>query len=852
MTFRSPAFSVALSTALLTLVVGTPSPAPAAARPFEPLRINCGGGTIKDRLTGHVWLSDKNYVVRGKKYRFNQRLNLKGAPEPAPEPVYQSVRRANLTYRIRSVVDGTYLVRLHFVDGKQQAERSMDFWIEGEHLLQNFSPREAAGSPNRAYIYEAVVQVKDGNGLDIRGTRGRGDDVFLSGIEVLPAPTGSPLTRPPLASPSAPADLAQQLRDFAEGPARVVWTRTEDEEDFYLKGGTGTLYGYDTEDGKGERAILSDLRSYASPMLTPDGKQVVFTDQTKHRCYVVGFDGAGLRELSGGYASDIWQDPATGVTWVYVRTGWRDVKAPVRRFRLDDPSVSEEVWTKSGTGQPQTAWFHLSGDGKLAADAFPWPQCGLADLGTGEFKVMGKGCWPAVAPDSSHRSFYFIGQHTGVQFFDTPQATPRTINLATVPGWTGRKVYHPRWTNDVRFVTLTAPQWMPETELYIGRFDPGFTEVESWFRVTYNHTADFFGDAWFAASSKHNAPSAPGASSTGLLAQSNEHGVPGTVFVWENERSRNVITAPDGKVLRSWSARYEGATRPNRWFGALIRQGALRPDDDAAPAFARAVATSGTFTFALDLEPSTTAGKLEAAVLSLANSKEKPVLELVQNQGTLSATVIDKDRRPVKLALGNVATGASTQVVVVYAAGQLVGYRDGKETARVPAVCNLAEWDASTLVFGNDVVKSRPWEGSLENIRLLDRAMSAEEAAVLQERSAKTRLGRQPASRVVVEAELLQASEPDEPATIAPYVRSLGENVYKVKRVLSGQLEDTEIIVLQWVVLGGQTLASSEREEGHVYRLELEPADSHPELAGEHRSTDIFEPVMNVFYDLGL
>ncbi|WP_038169173.1 LamG-like jellyroll fold domain-containing protein [Verrucomicrobium sp. BvORR106] len=852
MTFRSTAFTVALSTALLACFASTHHAAPAVARPFEALRINCGGGTIKDRLTGHVWLSDKNYVVRGKKYRFSQRLNLKGTEEPAPEPVYQSVRRANVTYRIRSVADGTYLVRLHFVDGKQQAERSMDFWIEGEHLLQNFSPREAAGSPNRAYIYEAVVQVKDGNGLEIRGTRGRGDDVFLSGIEVLPAPSGAPLTRPPLASPSAPADLAQQLRDFAEGPARVVWTRTEDEEDFYLKGGTGTLFGYDTEDGKGERAILSELRSYASPMLTPDGRQVVFTHQTKHKCYVVGFDGANLRELSAGYASDIWSDPATGVTWVYVRTGWRDVRAPVRRFRLDDPSVSEEVWTKSGTGQPQTAWFHLSGDGKLAADAFPWPQCGLADMGTGEFKVMGKGCWPAVAPDSSHRSFYFIGQHTGVQFFDTPQATPRTINLATVPGWTGRKVYHPRWTNDVRFVTLTAPQWMPETELYIGRFDQGFTEVESWFRVTYNHTADFFGDAWFAAASKHNAPSAPGTPTPALLAQSNDNGLPGTVFIWENERSRNVITAADAKVLRSWSARYEGATRPNRWFGAMIRHGSLLPDDDAAPVFAKAAESSGAFSLALDIEPSVGAGRQESAVLSLASSKQKPVLELVQNQSALSVSLLGKDRKLVNLSLGDVTPGEPTQVAVSYGAGQLVGYRDGKEKARVAAVCDPGTWEAANLVFGNDVLRGKPWEGSMENIRLLDRELSGSEIAALQERSVKTRQERQPAARVVVEAELLQASEPDEPATIAPYVRSLGENVYKVKRVLSGHLEDTEIIVLQWVVLGGQTLPSSEREEGHVYRLELESADNHPELSGEHRSTDIFEPVMNVYYDMGL
>ncbi|WP_082407824.1 malectin domain-containing carbohydrate-binding protein [Verrucomicrobium spinosum] len=196
MTFRSTAFSVALSTALLTFSVGTPHAALAASRPFEALRINCGGGTVKDRLTGHVWLSDKKYAVRGKKYRFSHKLNLKEAQLPAPELVYQSVRRANLNYRIRSVADGTYRVRLHFVDGKQQAERSMDFWIEGEHLLQNFSPREAAGSSNRAYIYEAVVQVKDGNGLDIRGTRGRGMMCFSAGSKFCPRPGERPSPAP--------------------------------------------------------------------------------------------------------------------------------------------------------------------------------------------------------------------------------------------------------------------------------------------------------------------------------------------------------------------------------------------------------------------------------------------------------------------------------------------------------------------------------------------------------------------------------------------------------------------------------------------------------------------------------
>jgi hypothetical protein len=190
-------------------------------------------------------------------------------------------------------------------------------------------------------------------------------------------------------------------------------------------------------------------------------------------------------------------------------------------------------------------------------------------------------------------------------------------------------------------------------------------------------------------------------------------------------------------------------------------------------------------------------------------------------------------------------------VVVAYADGKITGYDNGTEKASAKLLGNVSQWDPGVLVFGRAPGSASAWTGSLENVRVYDRGLTQTEVQAKYGQAANTWKSRQPAQRVVVEAELLQASEPDDPVTIAPYVRSLGENVYRVTKVVSGELEAKEIVALQWVILGGKVLPSAEREEGKTYTLVLELADVHPQLAGEHRSSDIFEPEMPVLYDVG-
>jgi hypothetical protein len=67
-------------------------------------------------------------------------------------------------------------------------------------------------------------------------------------------------------------------------------------------------------------------------------------------------------------------------------------------------------------------------------------------------------------------------------------------------------VFHPRWTNHPRFLTLSGPynQGGPnqartggkQVEIYLGRFSEDFSRVEAWARVTNNSGGDAHPDVW--------------------------------------------------------------------------------------------------------------------------------------------------------------------------------------------------------------------------------------------------------------------------------------------------------------------------------------------------------------------
>jgi len=303
---------------------------------------------------------------------------------------------------------------------------------------------------------------------------------------------------------------AAAVKVLTAAPTRVVWCQDAGNgSDAGAEGDHLRLMGFDTEDGRGERTILSKLSNYAKPLLVPRGDRVVFSNRREQKTYTVNWDGAGLRPVTDGFALAAWEDQQNSNVWVYVGTTATNAESMcrVRRHLLDQPFVSELVWDKTPVDIDN---FQLSADGHRSSGQFPWPVCGILELPNGVAKRFGgDGCWPSLASDNSYRLWIFDGAHRNLTLFDYATGQRWVVNINRAPGIGGFEVYHPRWSNHPRFMAMTGPYTVGDrdnrirgggagVEIYIGRFSPDFQKIEQWVQVTHNTNADFFPDVWIA------------------------------------------------------------------------------------------------------------------------------------------------------------------------------------------------------------------------------------------------------------------------------------------------------------------------------------------------------------------
>lgn len=811
-----------------------------------PLRVNCSGPSLGKPGSDGYWQSDKTYATAGEDYLFTDKISTKGVKNAAPEKLYQTVRRDNPAWHFKSVPDGLYLVRLHMSDANKKAARQMSFWFQEDKLIQNLSITAAAGGAGKAYVHEVVVQVSGGTGLKIRGSRGAGDDAFVAGIEMLPAPKGAKPT-PALEDDSKrPDDLAARIKKFTGAATRIVWSRADNPADIFGEKREAQLLGFDTEDGRGERCILSQPDSYARPLITPDGQRIVVSNVATHICYVVNFDGTGLHEFAQGFAACLWSDPKTKETWVCVREkeGSGKTEVIVRR-KLDHPEVAVRIWTTADNGESAMSHFGLMNDGIHAVDCNPWPIIGTIDVERGRFKSVTNGCWPSVCPDETGRFFTFRGNHRSIYMFDKLKSDGRIVKLDTVPNAPLPTVYHPRWTNHPQFITVTSPLGHPQSKLFIGKFDDRYSSIQEWRQITYSDKPDSFGNAWIANGATAPSSAKPAESPSEPKDTPTVNHQAGLVFVWQNQRSDNAITDEQGKTVRLCRMTMHGKTRPSPTQGADIREGALIADEESSRALAAATSKTGalTLSFVTQISDATKDG----VVVCYGMPGKPAALMVEQKSGELVATLTADGRTSV--TLGKIMPNAPQHWAVVIEKTGIRSLKDGKLTARKEGPVSMKNWVQASLHFGRDADGGNSWRGWIEGIEILDRALSDQEIEMLHDTAAAEWSKRKPAPRIVVEAELVESSKTPDPVNIRPYLRSLAENLYKVRKVISGELKDERIIVLQWCILDSQKV-DAHTASGNVVTLTLEPEDSHPELSGENRSSDLSDPGLTLLYDI--
>lgn len=859
----------------------------ACATPFAfaadtHLKINAGGPTVGD------WQSDEKFAKGGKGFAFPGEHDISGVVAPAENVVYQSVRHTDHSYDFAELADGNYVVRLHFSDGFRNPGRAMQYRIEGRTVIDQFSIYDEAGKrSNRVIVRDIPVEVSDGNGLQIECLKAGGNDVFESAVEILsterfailnggkPAanvsetksksanstdqkmtiPVAKPIKLPP-AIAKVSDDVSRELLSLTGGRrVRLVWSQVDNAGDLMVTNGRSTLlYGLDTGDDRGERLIFEEKSGYSKPLLTPSGERIIYTNQDEGNCYVANWDGSEHRKFAKGFASDTWRDPKTGIDWVYIRTSVGAVNGSIVRRQLDHPDVVETVWDRSPNGNDTVPWFRLSADGKYAADAFPWPKCGIADMSKKSFKLFGNGCWTSIAPDNSYRFFYFMGNHVELAMFDHGQDKPRMIQLNTMDKMAGKKVYHPRWSSDPRFLTTTGPERNSRSELYVGRFDANFTRVEKWVRVTKNKQADYYGAAWIEpdAAPKEAAVSRPAAPQATVspepeLKPSAEMAWPllqdGLQYLWENNNAGNQIVDGQGSLVRICSGELRGEARFTRHFGLDLRNGAFEPDR-VADELLNAARSSNELTIEATVRSTSSQQSGPARIISFSSGPNSRNFTLGQEGDQLvlrlrTPKTGDNGLSP-QVKLGKIEADQPTHVLIRYRDGRLEAFIDGKLSVSTDAIQGGFEnWAEQSLIFGDEVGGGRNWAGELEGIALYTRYLNDDEVALHHSQFAKRFAERKPADRLVIDAELIEASRIPDIKEIGSYRRSIVRNLYRVGKVVDGKApSEDEIVVTEWAILDRKPQGAVGKV-GDTVRLTLEPFEQHPELSSDWVQDDL-------------
>lgn len=177
-----------------------------------------------------------------------------------------------------------------------------------------------------------------------------------------------------------------------------------------------------------------------------------------------------------------------------------------------------------------------------------------------------------------------------------------------------------------------------------------------------------------------------------------------------------------------------------------------------------------------------------------------------------------------RLDLGAAPPGRPLHLLLTYAPGELVVYRDGRETARSADWREgFYPWRPLPLLFGNEWEAAEPFHGRIFRATVWDHVLGAQEAAA-RARAAAEDLAARPAPELLrTKARLLARSRTPRLAEIAPYRQALA--VYEYRTAAGETLR-----VVHRVLEDGEELPIARLAEGREVELALERFKAQPQL----------------------
>ena len=633
-----------------------------------------------------------------------------------------------------------------------------------------------------------------------------------------------------------------ELGAFTGAPTRAVWIeqKKSGQIDQHAAGKNLKLMALDSLDGKGERAILPEAGGYSRPMFTPDGEQVVFSTKGikkseagirsySPRCFVVNFDGTGLRDLGEGYAEALWSDPS-GDMWVFVIVDFQDDERVVmegkrlEKFRLDAPAKREILWDKTPVGGDS---FRLGRDGLKMVGQFPWPESGIVDLKTGVLKRIGNGCWTSIAPGDSAISWVFDGAHRNVTIYDGAGGMLHTLAMNTHPDLEGHRVYHPRWSNHPRFAVVSGPYihdkkaGANKIEIYLARFAADMSAVEQWHRVTDNQRADLYADVWIKGGNDISLPVLRKGSVEALAVKWPPEGE-GLFFAWKNSRENVEANGSICRVRAVGAARYgkrlDLAPGTGRFIADGIDSGVI---DDLQWLIVDAVIT-----------PADQGGTvMEFGGYLLSQKGGEFQLNMPTKKGERSSR------------FGNFVAGQPIHLRLRVDSGSLQVMINGK----------VEDIWTSPLHFKRDrqdvgITFGGGWDGRLEQVAFYGNAsgqVTVPQLAGIADLKADPGEG-----RLRIRGKLLELTPRPEIGELGAYTRALVYHLYEIETVSGGAFNAKRMVVAHWSLLDRKPAAGVPSKVGEIYEIEVEPLTRNPQLKSERTFDETSDLEAAIYFDI--
>ena len=632
------------------------------------------------------------------------------------------------------------------------------------------------------------------------------------------------------------AERAAAMQALAGGGRmRCVWLHSDMKPDGSTPKWSGryngssdgrTLLVFDSKEGA-VRTLVSDTTLHLiNARFTRDGQRVLYTDQKANQTYVIDAAGGAPRAVGAGTVQSTRHDPARGdLAYLWRGASKKGAASPdagLWEVPIDPGPKAGEAKRLFST-PPLTDWrgFSVSADGTRGGGVVLDPQIGIVELATGDMKVISGGCYASLAPDNSYRLFHFGGGHRAVRLFEGDGSGRRELSVCGIPTVTrvpdvevtGMSFLHPRWSvNHPRFLIMTGP-WQnlassrmttayANIELYVGRFNETYTKIDGWVQVTSDTGPEFWPDVWVEPTAEFPIDLTAGAAGTAPLAAWPADAT-GSLWAWQGPGADNRIgNQPCGVSLLGKAMHARGG-------GIDLTGGSAEPDAASATRIGAALAKAQRLT-------------LELSVVPARVPSDGLIARVGDVQLRQSGAALVLHTGETKTELGALTAGKPVAVQLVFGPGKCsFGLNGGTAEGNAPPLPKLSA-DA-TLRLGGD-----GWAGEVALLHLAAAPRTVQQRLSAAAFMAKRTSARTPAARIEVEATLTHLVPPPL-GEMNAYTAALSGNGYRVDKVVSGTLDDKEIVVLQWSALERKAFDRG-LTVGQRYRLVLERWEDHPEL----------------------